>query len=106
LVLSGAIEEVRNRKAQLALPFSLIVKKPGIPHSDRFGPQGCKTLQINLLPGFDLSECDIDTSRVIWHNDGGESISPLLRLMKCIYQASEVSASDVALSLYEALGTR
>jgi AraC family transcriptional regulator len=103
LVLRGAIEEVRNRKAQFALPFSLIVKKPGVPHSDRFGPQGCKTLQINLLPGFDLSECDIDTSRVIWHNDGGASIGPLLRLMKCIHQASELSASDVAFSLYEAL---
>jgi AraC family transcriptional regulator len=103
LVLSGAIEEQRGRGTEFALPFSLIVKAAGIPHSDRFGPMGCKTLQINLPREFDLNECEVETSRGIWHNDGGSSIRPLLGLVKCAQRSSGLSASDIAFSLYEAL---
>jgi AraC family transcriptional regulator len=103
LVLSGAIEEQRNRRTEFALPFTLIVKESGIPHSDRFGPEGCKTLQISLPDSFDLGECGIDAKRGIWHNNGGSFISPLLRLLKCTTQTSRLSASDVTFLLYEAL---
>jgi AraC family transcriptional regulator len=103
LVLRGVIAEERNRLTEHALPFSVIVKSAGVPHSNRFGPRGCKTLQIYLPRDFDVRECDIDTRRVIWHNNGGTSIIPLLRLLKCTDAASESSASDVAHCLYETL---
>lgn len=104
LVLSGTIEEVQNGTSQVAMPFSVIVKKAQVPHSDRFGPDGSKTLQISLPAAFELDECVIDTERVIWHTDGGAPIVPLLRLVKYIQRNSGVSASDVSLSVYEALG--
>jgi AraC-like DNA-binding protein len=81
----------------------VIVKSAGVPHSDRFGPRGCKTLQINLPRGFDLRECDIEAQRVIWHHNGGTSIAPLLRLLKCTDAASALSASELTHCLYEAL---
>jgi len=104
LVLSGTIEEVRDRTTQFATPFTLIVKKAGVPHSDRFEPNGCKTLQISLPEDFDLDDCEIDSSHVIWHTDGGGWITPLLGLMRCIQQAGKLSPLDISQSLYEALG--
>jgi len=103
LVLSGAIEETRQGRTRVAMPFSLIVKRPGVPHSDRFGPKGCKTLQITLPVEFDLSECDVDTDS-IWHGDGGLSIAPILEILRCIKRGLELSPSDVAFNINEALG--
>jgi AraC family transcriptional regulator len=103
LVLRGVIEEERNRLSEQALPFSVIVKRAGVPHSDRFGPTGCKTLQIKFPREFDLRECDIAAQHVIWHNNGGTSIVPLLRLLKCTDRASTLSASDITHCLHEAL---
>lgn len=103
LVLSGAIEEERQGTTHVAMPFSLIVKKPGVPHSDRFGPNGCKTLQISLPVDFDLSECDVEADPVIWHSDGGISIAPMLHILRCIRTGSRLSSSDVAFNIYEAL---
>jgi len=103
LVLTGAIEEERKIQTDYAAPFSVIVKAPRIPHSNRFGPNGCKTLQITLPLGFDIRECGIEAQPVIWHNNGGTSIGALLRLLKCTTQASLFSESHVSLCLYEAL---
>ncbi|MGA2811325.1 MAG: helix-turn-helix transcriptional regulator [Candidatus Acidiferrum sp.] len=103
LVLSGVIEEERHSRIHVAMPFSLIVKRPGMPHSDRFGPKGCKTLQISLPFEFELAECDVKTDSVIWHNDGGTSIAPMLDILRRIRMGSGLSSSDVAFCIYEAL---
>jgi AraC family transcriptional regulator len=104
LVLSGTIEEVRNHTSQIAMPLSLIVKKAGVPHADRFGPNGATTLQISLPATFDLDECGVDTRQVVWHTDGGRPIDPILKLVKCLLQRPTMSVSDVTYSLYQALG--
>jgi AraC family transcriptional regulator len=103
LVLSGAIEEERHSRTHVAMPFSLIVKRPRVPHSDRFGPKGCKTLQISLPFEFELAQCDVETHPVIWHQDGGASIAPMLNILRCIRVGSDLSSSDVAFYIYEVL---
>lgn len=103
LVLSGAIEEERIDRTHYALPFTVIVKTPGVPHSDRFGPRGCRTLQIILPRDFELRECGIEGQGVLWHNDGGLAIEPLLRLLKSLDYQPKPPQSDIVFNLYEAL---
>ena len=48
LVYRGSLQE-RVGKAQIwAGPLSVVVKPAGTPHSNRFGPQGASTIQLNL----------------------------------------------------------
>jgi AraC family transcriptional regulator len=103
LVLAGAIEEKSSGRTEFALPFSLIIKKPRLPHTDRFGPSGCTTLQINLPEEFDLGDCDLQSDAVVWHNEGGRTIGPILRLLSYMKAGVAVSSHDISFALYEAL---
>jgi AraC family transcriptional regulator len=103
LVLRGAIEETRGRQTDYAQPFSVIIKAAGIPHSDRYGPSGCKTLQISLPCEFEFGEFHLPNDRVTWFNDGGLTLRSLTRLLKCIERSSNLDSSDMAFTLYEVL---
>jgi hypothetical protein len=43
-VLSGTMVEQRKCQTDYGLPLSVIIKGPRVPHSNHFGPNGCKTL--------------------------------------------------------------
>jgi AraC family transcriptional regulator len=59
LVLRGAVEEENPTAIFTAKPFAVITKQAGTAHSDLYGPEGCKALQINFAPEFDFREIDL-----------------------------------------------
>lgn len=101
LVLAGAIEEESCGRTELALPFSLIIKKPALPHADRFGEMGCTTLQIKLPQEFELGDCDLRLDTVVWHNDGGGAIQPLLRLLNYSRSGVAIGSHEIGFIVYE-----
>lgn len=103
LVLKGAIEETRGRRTDYAQPFSVIIKAAGIPHSDRYGPGGCKTLQIGLPIEFEFREFYLPQDRAIWFRDGGPALRSLLHLLKCVETPSDLNSSDIEFTLGEVL---
>lgn len=106
LVLKGELIETAHGRVEHARPLSVVTKASHVPHSDRFGSNGCKTLQIKLSPGFSFRECGIEPRNVVWNSDG-IAIRPLLRILYslerdclpdwlallCVYEALEQLAN-------------
>jgi AraC family transcriptional regulator len=63
VVLRGAVEEAVPRARVTARPFSMLAKRAGTLHENRYGPDGCKALQLNFAQGFDFRQLDFDVGR-------------------------------------------
>lgn len=68
LILSGAVEERAARRAADAGTASIGVKPAGLEHSDRFGPEGARTLKLRIGRDFleGLEEFSRPLTRWAW----------------------------------------
>jgi AraC family transcriptional regulator len=98
LVLRGAIEETYSGYSEYATPLSLVIKAPHVPHSDRYGPNGCKTLQVRpaaeALEGFVFP-----TKSIFWHQHGGPAVRECLSFVGLVNDPLAVRPGDLAFML-------
>jgi AraC family transcriptional regulator len=106
VVLRGAIEETHSGCSEYATPLSLVIKASDVTHSDRYGPRGCKTLQIRL-PAAALKEFACPVKSIFWHQQGGPAVRECLSFLELLNDPLDVNLGEFEFMLsdvFAALG--
>jgi AraC family transcriptional regulator len=86
VVLTGSLVESARGASREARRGSVVFKPAGVRHSDRFGPDGARTLQVVLAPGRDVPRYD-------WV-DGGLASGIFLRLDAALAHGDDAARLD------------
>ena len=104
LTLRGSFEERHGRTRELAMPLSVVIKRPGVPHADAYGSEGCENLQIRLPDEMDLREILPEEGSLKWHHRGGPAVAAFLSLAKLLTGHPRPRAPEIELALYDVIG--
>lgn len=100
LVLAGAIRETVGRRDEAATCLSVVVKPATVVHSNRVGPRGARTLQVQLDPGRPFARGGLGSWRWIHAGAGTRS---LLALHRCLAAAEAAGVEDRILEVLAGL---
>ena len=96
LVLRGAVEESCAQHSQHATALTAIAKGNGTRHTNAYGPNGCRTLQINFGRDFDFTRSGLSALESARYS-GGPLVTALLRLVACAGGTTSLSEASFAL---------
>jgi AraC family transcriptional regulator len=102
LVLRGRLVEHLPSHSPTASPLMTVTKAPGTAHRSAYGPEGCRTLQLNFSREFD---CGLDmlgriaADQCVW--EGASSVARLLRLLGSTSFTHSVHREERDFLLYE-----
>ncbi len=92
LVVRGTLVEESASYVGRVTPLSVVIKSPGVPHADMFGPNGCLTLQVRLPAELVGDLLGLLPARL--HENGGRAVGALLSLLDRIKNLSLPNAAD------------
>ncbi|HKB71512.1 MAG TPA: helix-turn-helix domain-containing protein [Thermoanaerobaculia bacterium] len=106
ILLRGAIREVVEGRHENGTPLSMVVKPPGVRHSDEIGPGGARTLQIAFAGVFAerLAAAGTTLGRWRWMH-AGPAVRTMLALAAEYDAAGPLDAALLEDRVWDVLGT-
>lgn len=105
LILAGSLRERAGRQRETAGALSVVAKRGGVEHSDHFGPEGARTVQIALAP--DAGPLDPADGPSLpawrWYHDA-RAAGPLLTLRSLVHGGGDVPDGEIEDAVTDCLG--
>jgi AraC family transcriptional regulator len=102
VVLRGGVEETRDRDTDRATALSVLMRPAGVPHADRYAPNGCHTVQIRWRAGLNGEHAFTLPRSPVWHHRGGGALRRFLMLCRQL-ETPHVLDEDVEHAICELL---
>jgi AraC family transcriptional regulator len=103
LTLRGSFEEKHGRACELAMPLSVVIKRPGVLHADVYGPDGCENLQIRLPEDMELEEILPEEGSLKWHHRGGPAVAAFLSFAELLAERPRPGTPEIEFALHDVI---